>query len=166
VLIGALLASTLVFLAPAPAAPPNVEEVRLVGVDGNEQRPFLFDPDHLSIPSGTTVRWVNTLDVFHTVTFADSEHRRISNRTFDRSLAAKSANVDRRFDTPGTFFYFCQPHSTFMAGSITVHAPAGAGDTARPTQWTRSAFLVTGLATVIAGLFVVRVRRRRTPPGP
>lgn len=63
------------------------------------------------MPVGTTVRRVNELDVFHTVTFTDSVEERVSNGTFDASLAVRGATVERVFDTPGTFAYFCQPHS-------------------------------------------------------
>lgn len=114
---------------------------------------------------GTTVRWVNTLDVFHTVTFADRGGRRVSNGTFDRSLATAGAMAERRFDTPGTFSYFCQPHSAFMAGRVTVDAGArGAGDDAGAAVPVRSALVVAAVVAVVAGLLLLAARRRPAPP--
>jgi plastocyanin len=108
-----------------PAAPtlvpsPDVVEVRLVERPDDVERPFAFEPSEATVPVGTTVRWVNELDVFHTVTFTDSIEERVSNGTFDSSLATRDATVERVFDTPGTFAYFCQPHSPFMFATITV----------------------------------------------
>jgi plastocyanin len=50
----------------------------------------------------------------------DSVDERVSNGTFDESLAVRGATVERVFDSPGTFAYFCQPHSAFMFALVTV----------------------------------------------
>lgn len=87
--------------------------------DADEQ-PFAFDPDHVRITTGTSVTWVNTHDVFHTVTSTDSLDEKRSNGEFDEVLSSEGETAERVFDQPGTVFYYCQPHSSFMDGTIEV----------------------------------------------
>jgi hypothetical protein len=71
----------------------------------------------------------------------------------DQSLATAGQAVERRFDEPGTFFYYCQPHSAFMAGTIIITDASGVNP-----------LLVTMLAAlaVLGAVTVWRLRRKRT----
>jgi plastocyanin len=155
---GAALSVSLLdtFEGRSAAAQETPVEVRLVPLTGDEERPFGFEPESVTISAGTTVRWVNTTEVFHTVTFSDSVEERVSNGTFDQSLFAAGATVERTFTGPGTFAYFCQPHSAFMFATISVtEAPSGAD------------ILVLGLlatAVVVALAAGLWLRRSHKPP--
>lgn len=159
--IGVALALVLVLpAAPVLSAQDAVEEVRLVAITDDEDQPFGFDPPELTVSAGTTVRWVNTIDVFHTVTFADSLDRRVPNGTFDQSLAAAGDTAQRMFDRPGSFFYFCQPHSTFMAATITVTpgAPESANDSGQSGV---GKIVVIGVVIALGAAAVLALLHRR-----
>lgn len=88
----------------------NVEEVHMTS--GLE-----FTPADLTIEPGTTVRWVNDADIFHTIT--PDGHSEWS----EGSVSATGDTFEHTFDTEGTFLYYCSPHqSQGMTGSITVQA--------------------------------------------
>jgi len=145
----------------AGAAETAVAEVRLIRADGNDEVSFAFDPALLTVPAGTTVRWINERDVFHTVTFTDSLDRRVPNGTFDQSLSTAGQVIERAFDSPGRFFYFCQPHSTFMAASLVVTQPPG-GD----NEWRWWAAGAVGVVLVAVVTYVLMRRgERRTVRG-
>jgi plastocyanin len=150
-----LLSAALLVLALGHARGQEAVEIRLVPQPSDAERPFVFEPETLTVPAGTTVRWVNAADVFHTVTFADSRDVRVPNGTFDQSLASAGQAVERRFDQPGTFFYFCQPHSTFMAGTIVVTEASGVN----PWAWIA---LVALAFAALAGVRAWRLRGRPT----
>ncbi len=155
-----VVAAGLVALAGSTTAAgpiePAADEVVLVAT-GNPDQPFAFEPAELTVAAGTTVRWRNTTaDVFHTVTFSDSPQRRAANGDFDESLFAAGDVVEHTFDEPGTFSYFCQPHSEFMAGTIMVTEATGS------TVWR---WWVAGIAVasiVVAGPVIIQRRARRT----
>jgi plastocyanin len=157
----AFAAAFIVGLGVAPgtgtaAAQEAPVEVRLVPRTGDEERPFGFEPESVKISAGTTVRWVNTTEVFHTVTFSDSAKQRVSNGTFDESLFAAGATVERTFTGPGTYAYFCQPHSAFMFATIIVtEAPSG------PDIPLLGLLAVAVFGALAAGLWL---RRLSTPP--
>jgi plastocyanin len=75
-----------------------------------------FSPANVTIEAGTTVRWVNRRDVFHTVTpEGHSEWARAS------ISASVGETFEHTFETPGEFAYFCEPHlSVGMLGEIRV----------------------------------------------
>jgi plastocyanin len=72
---------------------------------------FVFQPDALTVPSGTTVTWTNHDPVAHTVTDID--------QVWDSGLFEESHSFSKRFDTPGTYTYFCIPHG-IMIGTVEV----------------------------------------------
>jgi plastocyanin len=146
-----LLSAALLVLAVGYARGQDAAEIRLVPRTDDAERPFAFEPDTLTVPAGTTVRWVNAADVFHTVTFADSRDVRVPNGTFDQSLATAGQAVERQFDQPGTFFYYCQPHSAFMAGTIVVTEAPGVNPL----------LVITLAALALAALAAVTVWRLR-----
>lgn len=75
---------------------------------------FTFSPATTTIARGTTVRWVNGTNTFHTVT--PDGHTAWS----DANLAG-GATFQHTFDTAGTFNYYCTPHrAAGMTGTINV----------------------------------------------
>lgn len=86
--------------------------------------PFVFDPETIEVPAGSTVRWVNGSETFHTVTFSPSMTERVGDGTFSESIFEEGAVIERTFGTTGDFTYFCQPHASFMAGQIVVVDPS------------------------------------------
>lgn len=86
----------------------DVVEVRLTSNN-------TFDPATLTIEPGTTVRWVNDIARFHTVT--PDGHTEWTGA----SLSAAGATFTHTFNNTGEFPYFCEPHqSQGMTGTITV----------------------------------------------
>jgi plastocyanin len=94
--------------------------VRLVSVPADPDHPFAFRPQQVTVRAGQTVRWVNTEDVFHTVTSTDSLDRLRPNRRFDKALSRRGQIFDYTFRQPGTYHYYCQPHAPFMVGTVRV----------------------------------------------
>lgn len=67
---------------------------------------FQFNPPTLTVPVGTTVTWTNHDRDVHTVTS--------STRPFSSAGLDPNETYSRRFDTAGTYAYFCalHPHMT------------------------------------------------------
>jgi plastocyanin len=95
-------------------------EVRTVAVAGNADAPFAFQPAEVTVRAGQAVRFVNGDGAFHTVTSTDSLARRVANGLFNGTLATRDATFQQTFARPGTFAFFCQPHSAFMTGTVRV----------------------------------------------
>ena len=87
--------------------------VRDVAVDF---RTFQVTPDTLTIPAGTTVRWVNRDQVEHTVT-GGTPAARVAG--WHHVLDSAGVTATRTFARPGTYTYFCDRHR-FMQGTIHV----------------------------------------------
>ena len=96
---------------------------------------FAFDPETLTISSGTTVRWVNDSDVGHTVTayedeipteaayFASGgfESEKAARNDVSGGLLASGDTYEQTFDVTGTYEYVCIPHeSSGMTGTVIV----------------------------------------------
>jgi plastocyanin len=92
-----------VLLGSSPGAAQDAIEVRM--------RNNLYEPAQLTVPAGTSVRFVNLDADIHTVS--------------DRGGAFESGLMFNRdawtyvFNNPGTYEYFCLPHP-FMVATITV----------------------------------------------
>ena len=74
---------------------------------------FVFDPKELVVTAGATVTWVNTDDVAHTVT------SKAATPLFDSKTLYTDDKFSFEFKTPGTYDYFCKPHS-YMTGKVIV----------------------------------------------
>lgn len=86
------------------------EGVEVIDLSGTS-----FSRPQLTIPAGTTVRWVNKDGVFHTVT--PDGHSEWSSA----SLNQQGQTFEHTFNSAGSFPYYCQPHkSAGMTGTITV----------------------------------------------
>lgn len=107
------------------------------GITGSEpdftviiERSALFNPASLIIPLGSMVAWHNRAEYVHTVT-ADPALAQLPQRVVLPSGVAPFNSGDLfsgdrwsyRFDTPGTYVYFCRYHEVEeMFGSISVIA--------------------------------------------
>ena len=78
---------------------------------------FAFSPQDITVPLGTTVRWVNHDETPHTVASAPGT---------DKLIASKALDTDDHYEvTPnkvGDYKYFCTVHP-FMTGIIHIRNP-------------------------------------------
>jgi amicyanin len=74
---------------------------------------FVYNPQQITVKSGTTVVWTNHDDIPHTVTSSTGAFRSKALDTDD--------TFSFTFTTPGTYKYFCALHP-HMTGSIVVEA--------------------------------------------
>ena len=84
-------------------------------------RDFAFEPRSVTIQPGDTVRWVlSGADRTHTVSSRDGSFD--SGQSFNRDGAV----FERRFDTAGTWEYWCSSHRDCctMQGSVRVGSTA------------------------------------------
>ena len=72
------------------------------------------------VDAGTTIQWVNTDGVFHTVTATDSLENRTPSGEFDTTISSEGDTFEWVAEEPGTQHYYCQPHSEFMVGTIEI----------------------------------------------
>ncbi len=89
----------------ATKPPPNVSGPA-VAIDN-----FNFTPATITVSAGTTVTWVNRDDVPHTVTASD--------KSFSSQSIDTDGQFSQKFDTPGTYSYFCAIHP-FMTAKVIV----------------------------------------------
>jgi len=82
---------------------------------------FTFNPQRLTIKSGTTVTWKNGDDIPHAIASAS--------RLFKSQPLDTGDTYSFTFTTPGTYEYFCSLHP-HMTGTIMVEARTGS-DAAR-----------------------------------
>ena len=72
---------------------------------------FVFSPNSVTVPTGTTIRWTNQDDIPHNVV------------SDDKSFKSKALDTDETFaytfTKPGTYNYFCSIHPK-MTGKIVV----------------------------------------------
>jgi plastocyanin len=126
------VAAVVVVEPPTAARVPAASEVVTVTIRDN-----VFRPSMLTVPPGTTVRWVNEGRHRHNVT-PDA------GRGFGSRDLAPGQSYAFRFTDRGSFGYYCTLHGApgrGQAGTVTVgdtgtgsvNAPAGAGTAAPPT---------------------------------
>jgi plastocyanin len=89
---------------------PTVREVTV------DFRTFQVTPDTVTIPGGTTVRWINRDQIEHTVTGGTPDARIAG---WDLVLNGAGVIATRTFARAGTYTYFCDRHR-FMKGTILV----------------------------------------------
>jgi plastocyanin len=78
-------------------------------------RNFAFSAPTITIDRGTAVRWRNTTGTFHTVT--PDGHQAFT----QRQTSSSGETFETRFDAPGRYRYFCEPHRALgMTGEIIV----------------------------------------------
>ena len=96
---------------------------------------FGFDPETVTVETGTTVTWTNASDVGHTVTaygdgipadaayFAsgDFESERAARNRVNEGIVTPDEEYKHTFEASGTYEYYCVPHeSSGMVGTVQV----------------------------------------------
>ena len=94
--------------APAPSAPASPS----VAASAVSIKNFAFDPQAITVKSGTTVTWTNKDEEPHTV-FSSAAGLK------SQVLASNQGTYAFTFTKPGTYDYNCTIHP-FMHGSVTV----------------------------------------------
>lgn len=98
--------AVLAFMLASPQAAPPQKLAPTVKVDN-----FRFTPATLSVPAGTTITWINADDVPHTIVSVEGKFHSHALDTDD--------SFRYRFDTAGTYKYYCSVHPR-MLGTIVV----------------------------------------------
>jgi len=100
---------------PTPTA-PITGPTRTVVITTNNSGQFAFSPSTLTIAVGTTVIWMNSTQVPHTVTSDDG-------KTFDSGISnpvSPGTSYSFKFTKAGKFSYHCQFHTYMMATIIVM----------------------------------------------
>jgi plastocyanin len=93
---------TSISIVPGSSAPTN---------------PKFYDPSPANVAVGTTVTWTNNDATLHTAVSGDPSSG--PSGVFDSGILAKGKTFEHKFDTAGTFDYYCTLHP-FMIGQIVV----------------------------------------------
>jgi plastocyanin len=80
-------------------------------------RDFAFTPQTITVKTGSIVRWENKDAVPHRIVFTDASGRDLPSG--DNSLLTASQSYSRKFDTAGTYPYYCKIHPE-MKGTVMV----------------------------------------------
>lgn len=96
------------------AVPASAADESIVATGSNT-----FSPNHVAIDVGDKVTWKNSAGSFHNVKFDDG--------SFEEPAAPDPTawTVERTFEKPGSFRYFCEFHGSSMAGHIDVRDATG-----------------------------------------
>jgi plastocyanin len=97
-----MIAMLLLFAAPSVTAAANTE----VKIDN-----FVFGPDTVTVPVGTTVTWTNKDDIPHTTVSTDG--------VFKSKVMDTDETFSYTFTKAGTYSYFCSVHPK-MTGKVVV----------------------------------------------
>jgi hypothetical protein len=104
---------------------------------------FAYTPSDIQIHAGDTVVWNNSDPTVHTVTASRGE--------FGSGSMRQGQTFAVRFNTPGVYPYFCEPHE-FMRGLVSVYPATKRAPSVDATSPT-SVFVVT-VPTTAAPRFV------------
>ena len=72
---------------------------------------FVFGPQTITVPVGTTVTWTNKDDIPHTAVSTDG--------VFKSKVMDTDETFSYKFTKPGTYSYFCSVHPK-MTGKVVV----------------------------------------------
>jgi plastocyanin len=86
---------------------------------------YTYVPSSVFIQVGDTVEWKNRDNVAHTAT---SGQPGVPDGMWDSGLLSRDQRFSYVFDEPGTFDYYCKPH-TWMTGMVTVEERPDTTDT-------------------------------------
>lgn len=108
--LAALVVSACSEHAALPTEPGNEGDVTLIVI-----RDFAFSAPTVTVDRGKSVRWRSSTGTFHTVT--PDGHQAFT----ARQMNASGQTFDVRFDTPGRYRYYCEPHRALgMTGEVVV----------------------------------------------
>ncbi|HUR30826.1 MAG TPA: lamin tail domain-containing protein [Saprospiraceae bacterium] len=87
---------------------------------------LVFDPPHVVVAIGDSVRWVNSLDVLHNVNGQQSVYAGNPESFYSGIPAVGPWQYDHEFTVPGLNNYHCDVHvGSGMRGTVAVYDPAG-----------------------------------------
>ncbi|MBI2911077.1 MAG: cupredoxin domain-containing protein [Chloroflexi bacterium] len=131
-----------------------------------------FDPPTVTIPSGTTVRWLNAGSRSHTTSSTDPASNASDGWTSGASPLIPSASYSRHFTTVRSYSYKCDIH-TGMTGTIVVTfatatpaATTTATVTATPTPTATATIAPKGTATPTASPTATPTPESTATPAP
>ncbi len=104
--------------APAPQAAGPAAPVAS-GTAGVSIENLAFNPGAITVHIGTTVVWANNEQDQepHTVTSGTAS---APSGLFDSGILTPGQIFQFKFNSPGTFAYFCRVHGAAMTGTVTV----------------------------------------------
>lgn len=76
-----------------------------------------FSPASITVSAGTTVKWINEDSYNHTVTSGTPGS---PDGKFDSGTIGASGTYSFKFDTKGTYNYYCKIHADIMTGTVIV----------------------------------------------
>jgi plastocyanin len=113
VCVASLAAPVLIAVLLLLAGPPSVtandqlsQESAAVKIDN-----FVFQPQTITVPVGTTVTWTNSDDIPHTAVSTDG--------VFKSKVMDTDENFSYTFTKAGTYSYYCSVHPK-MTGVVVV----------------------------------------------
>lgn len=111
----------------APSGNPQLASSELKTSAVNQEHPasieiknVAFNPDAVTVPSGTIVTWTNNDSVSHTVSSADGK--------FDSGILGRHKTFSYSFMYPGIYGYHCSIHPS-MKAQVIVTPSSGAANT-------------------------------------
>ena len=113
--------------APSPISTSQVKVMAGSSVPGCEEAYRCYSPFSISVSTGTTVTWTNADSAAHTVTSGNAADG--PNGFFDSSLFMAGQTFSHRFNSPGTFEYFCMLHP-WKVGEVIVRGTSVSTPTA------------------------------------
>jgi plastocyanin len=103
-----MITMLLLFAAPSSITAGAQSSVADVAVKIDN---FVFGPQTLTVPAGTTVTWTNSDDIPHTAVSTDG--------VFKSKVMDTNEKFSYTFTKPGTYSYFCSVHPK-MTGKVVV----------------------------------------------
>jgi len=98
--------AALLMLAGSPSVMANDQSAAEVKIDN-----FIFGPQTVTVPAGTTVTWTNSDDIPHTAVSTDG--------VFKSKVMDTDEKFSYTFTKTGTYPYYCSIHPK-MTGTIVV----------------------------------------------
>ena len=93
--------------------------VSIVPGSSTPNNPKFYDPTPVNVAVGTNVTWTNNDATLHTVYSGSPQDTENSGKLFQSDYMAKGKTFSHKFDTAGTFDYYCTLHP-FMIGQVVV----------------------------------------------
>jgi len=110
-LISLSIESTAIFAQTSTA-------ISIVSGASAPNNPKFYDPTPANVAVGTTVTWTNNDATLHTV-YSGTNGAPDAGKAFQSTYMAKGQTFEHKFDTAGTFDYYCTLHP-FMLGKVVV----------------------------------------------
>jgi plastocyanin len=112
-LISLSIGSTAIF------AQTSTTSITIVPGSSSPNNPKFYDPSPANVAVGTTVTWTNNDSTLHTVYSGSPDDSANGGKLFQSTYMAKGQTFEHKFDTAGTFNYYCTLHP-FMIGQVVV----------------------------------------------